>query len=89
MTAVGVRELKARLSHYLSLVQVGDTVLITDHGKPVGRIVPFQATAEERVADLVDAGLVAWSGRRLQPIEPPARLTGPQTVADLLVEDRG
>ncbi len=37
---VGVRELKAHLSDYLKKVKAGRTVLITEHGKPVGRIVP-------------------------------------------------
>ena len=57
MTAVGVRELKSRLSHYLSLVRGGETVFITEHGRPVGRIVPFHANVEERLADLVAAGV--------------------------------
>jgi len=89
MTAVGVRQLKARLSHYLDLVQAGEVVLITEHGMPVGRIVPIQATPEERVADLVAAGLVAWSGRALDSIDPVAQVEGSRTIADLLVEDRG
>jgi prevent-host-death family protein len=89
MTAVGVRELKARLSHYLRLVRGGETVFITEHGRPVGRIVPFHATVEERLADLIAAGSVAWSGQPLRPIEPVARIDGSPTIADLLVEDRG
>lgn len=90
MMTVGIRELKGRLSHYLSMVQVGESVLITDRGKPVGRIVPYHATAEQRVVDLAAVGVVAWSGQRLRPIDPSARIAaGRPSVADLIVEDRG
>jgi len=39
-TEAGVRELKTQLSAYLLKVEAGETVLITKHGKPIGRIVP-------------------------------------------------
>lgn len=89
MAAVGVRELKSRLSHYLSLVQTGETVVITEHGRPIGRIVPLKETAEARIADLIEAGLLDWSGNRLATVEAVASNRGPQTIAELLVEDRG
>jgi prevent-host-death family protein len=85
---VGVRELKAGLSGYLRQVKAGATLVITERGKPVGRIVPARESLEERLQDLVAADVVAWSGRRLQPIEPVARVRGPRTVAGLLLEDR-
>jgi len=34
---VGVRDLKARLSEYLRQVKQGHIVIITEHGRPVGR----------------------------------------------------
>jgi prevent-host-death family protein len=37
---VGVRDLKARLSEYLRQVSQGQTVIITEHGRPVGRLSP-------------------------------------------------
>ena len=88
MTAVGLRELKARLSHYMRLVQDGETVTVTDHGKTVGQIIPVRRSVEERMADLVSAGLLAWNGQRLPDRQPPATTIGPRTVADLLLEDR-
>jgi prevent-host-death family protein len=36
--SVGVRELRANLSKYLSAVAGGSTVVVTDHGKPVARL---------------------------------------------------
>jgi len=87
-TEVGIRELKARLSSYIRRVKEGSTVLITDRGKPVGRIVPVEQPLETRLQALVEAGLLLWSGKRLQIGEPTAKVRGSQTVSDLLIEDR-
>ncbi len=40
---VGIRDLKARLSEYLQRVRQGQAILITDRGRPVGRILPVDA----------------------------------------------
>ncbi len=85
---VGVRELKTRLSHYLRQVKDGASLLITERGKPVGRILPMPASMEERVQGLVDAKLLSWSGHKVASRVPKAQLRGEQTVAELLLEDR-
>ena len=85
---VGIRELKAQLSAYIRQVKAGGTVVITERGTPVGRIVPLSPSIEARVQELVDTGLVAWSGRKLAPLAPVARTQGQRSVADLLLEDR-
>jgi prevent-host-death family protein len=63
---VGVRELKARLSHYLDQVEGGATLIITVRGKPVGRIVSMTQSLDERIKTLVDSGLIQWNGQRLR-----------------------
>ncbi len=88
VTTVGVRELKARLSAYLRQVKAGATIVITERGRPVGRIVPLAGLPEERMQALIEAGMVAWSGRRLPPLAPVARTRGERSVADLLLEGR-
>ena len=85
---VGIRELKARLSSYVRQVKSGATVVITERGKPIGRIVPLSPSLEDRLQELTDAGLVAWSGRRLSPMASVASTRGPKTVAEMLLEDR-
>jgi hypothetical protein len=50
---------------------------------------PVKPTVDERLANLVKAGLVEWNGQRLQDFRPLVRVKGPRTVADLIVEDRG
>ena len=85
---VGVRELKTRLSEYLRQVKAGQTIVITEHGKTVGRIVPASSSLDERLQAMVKAGLAQWSGTKLKPEKPVAKTRGPRTVSDLLIEDR-
>lgn len=87
-TTVGIRELKSRLSYYLQQVKAGATLVITEHNRPVGKIVPVNVAIDERLQALVDAGLVTWSGKSLSAMSPVAKTRGPRTVADLLIEDR-
>lgn len=86
--SVGLRELKTRLGMYMERVQAGATVIITDRGRPVGRILPIGTSPEARIQDLAHAGLLAWSGRKLSRRAPIARARGRKTVANLLLEDR-
>ena len=85
---VGIRELKARLSSYVQQVKDGATLVITEHGKPVGLVVPMKPSAETQVQELIQTGLVAWSGHKLDSLTPPAQVSNSQTVAELLLEDR-
>lgn len=56
MKVVAVTDLKNRLSHYLRLVARGESVTITDHGRPVARLSQVEGQAEE-AATLVAAGI--------------------------------
>jgi len=85
---VGVRDLKARLSEYLRQVKQGHTVVITEHGKPLGRIVPVDAPIDQRTTRLIEAKLLAWNGNKLTSLDPPATNRSEQLVSDLLVELR-
>jgi len=38
-TSVGVRDLRDHLSAYLERVKAGETITITDHGRPIARLV--------------------------------------------------
>jgi prevent-host-death family protein len=85
---VGVRELKARLSEYLRQVKNGNTVVVTKHGMPVGRLTPVGLSAEERMQGVVEAGRAEWNGKHLTPIKPVARTKKGYSVAELLIDDR-
>ena len=55
--SVGIRDLKSRLSEYLRLVRGGQTIVITDHGQPVGRILAIAKDLDQQIADMQAAGL--------------------------------
>jgi prevent-host-death family protein len=86
---VGIRELKTTLSQCVREVKMGATIVVTEHGRSVARIVPEAHSLDDRLATLKRAGTILWSGRRLTAATPPARARGKRTVADLLLEDRG
>jgi prevent-host-death family protein len=41
MTSVGIRELRQRASELLRLVEAGETIEITDRGRPVAHLAPI------------------------------------------------
>jgi len=85
---IGIRELKSTLSQCVREVKAGQTLIVTEHGRPVARIIPDTATVRKRLEALMKAGGVLWSGRRLGPTRPAARARGKRTVADLVSENR-
>ena len=87
-TTIGVRELKSQLSKYLRQVKAGRVIVITEHGRAVGRLVPAGQTVEEKMKAMVKAGLAEWSGKRLPRARPAARVRGNKTIAEMLLEDR-
>jgi prevent-host-death family protein len=58
MQAVGTKELKDRLTHYLRLVRQRSTFIVTDRGRPVGVLKPVSEDEMSETADLL-AGLAA------------------------------
>ena len=55
MERIGVRELRQHASRYLERVARGETLEVTDRGRPVARLVPVRM---EAWADLVSSGRV-------------------------------
>lgn len=55
MERIGVRELRQHASRYLSRVRAGETVEVTERGRPVARLVPVP---DEPWSALVAAGAV-------------------------------
>jgi prevent-host-death family protein len=91
MRSASISEAKAKLSALLDLVRAGETIVVTDRGKPVARIVPAIETDdhEGRLARLERAGLV-----RRGTGKPPLDLIlkpGPRaraSVVEALLEER-
>ncbi len=87
-TTVGIRELKTNLSQYVRDVKAGASFVITEHGQPVGQLLPLGRTVTERVRDLAGSGFLEWNGQKLGDIEAPLLNRKQMTVAELLLEDR-
>ena len=85
---VGIRELKARLSECVREVKRGATIVVTEHGRGVARLVPQTGSVDERLDALKASGAVLWTGRRLSKSVSAPRTKGPRTVAAILVENR-
>jgi prevent-host-death family protein len=85
---VGIRELKAKLSHYLAQVKNGATLIVTERRRPIARVIPEGDPVQMRLQALIADGTIAWNGQQLQSRTPVAKTRGPKTVAELLLEDR-
>lgn len=55
MERIGVRELRQHASRYLARVRAGETIEVTERGRPVARLVPLP---EDPWSALVAAGAV-------------------------------
>ena len=94
MKAVGVRELKSRLSEYLRMVRRGEEILVTDRGEVIAELrQPGRSASEVQYPALL---LYARQGKvRLgEPNRPDVYGAGPRAAADgtadrLLDEERG
>lgn len=69
MRTVGIAELKASLSETLARVKGGEEVVVTEHGRPVVKIVPLSSANPVGAAsgELVRSGLLRPPERSLDP----------------------
>ena len=63
MTNVGIKDLKAKLSEYVTRVRAGERIVITDRGAAVAELVPLSPERQQLVR-LAEQGHVQWSGGR-------------------------
>jgi len=85
---VGVRELKANLSACLRHVKSGNTIVISERGRPIGRIYPIERSLEDTLHEGVRLHHWSWNGRKWRPSPSGVRNRGKALVSDLLLEDR-
>lgn len=81
---IGIRELRDQLSRHLSAVRQGHTLTVTDHGRPVARIVP--ADVPTTLEQLVAAGRVTPAAERKPSRPRPVKTSA--TVSDLVSRQR-
>lgn len=90
-TVVGIRDAKINLSKLIRLVQDGNEVLLTDRGRPVGKIVPVRSRAlglAERLKRLEERGVIELRNKkRMNKVPPPLPLEA-GLAQKILQEDR-
>ena len=83
MEQVGIRELKQNASAVLRRVTAGESLIVTDRGRPVARLSPIKKGG---LQELIDAGLVTMPTGRLSdgpdpiPLEA-GQMTGSEALA--------
>ena len=92
MGAVGVRELKNRLTYYLRRARKGEEVIVTERGRPVAVLRSLQhldraSALETRLARLAALGIVTLPTRKGFGRGRPLRISGPP-VSRAILEDR-
>ena len=87
-TEVGVRDLRDHLSAYLERVKGGETFTVTEHGRPVARLVrdePFSA----RLLELAAQGRVTLATKPFPKWEDIPHVPYDGSIQDLMDEIRG
>jgi prevent-host-death family protein len=87
---VGSRELKTRLGTYLERVRNGETLILTDRGRPVAELKPITRKRdglEARLDELAALGIITKPvHRKLSPFKPIRGIKHGLTSA--ILEDR-
>ncbi|GAA3659110.1 type II toxin-antitoxin system Phd/YefM family antitoxin [Microbacterium marinilacus] len=81
---IGIRELRNGLSRHLAEVREGAEITVTDHGRPIAKIVPIDH--ESGLERLIREGIARRPSGPRQALPDPIEIDG--TVSDLIAEQR-
>lgn len=89
---VGIRVFRDRLTRYVARVRRGQRVVVTDRGRPVAVLVPYETESEAtpqraRLAKALSSGHVVASERRLDTRFTPVRGKG-QPASRVIIDGR-
>jgi antitoxin (DNA-binding transcriptional repressor) of toxin-antitoxin stability system len=88
-TLVGARELKVRLGSYLRRVRQGQTLVVTDRGRPVAELRPMPRGGRDAVLARLEAeGVVTRPTKRALAPFRPIELEKVAALSDAVLEDR-
>jgi prevent-host-death family protein len=87
--AVGVRELKNQLSSYLERVKAGEEITVTEHGRPIARLISLGGDLDS-MASLVALGVVQPAVRthRRLPKKRVRLQDGSTSIAEIVADQR-
>jgi len=90
MVQAGLREFRNRFGYYARKVRQGETVEVTDRGRPFARLVPSaEAELRKKLEPLIKSGQVSWGGGgKPMGLDPPIRVAG-KPLSEIILEDRG
>lgn len=86
---VGARELKVRLGTYLRRVRQGQTLVVTDRGRPVAELRPMPpGSRDAELARLEAEGIVTRPTKQTLARFRPIELGKGASLSDAVLEDR-
>lgn len=85
MRTVGIKALKTHLSEYLVKVRKGESMIITDRGQEIAKIIPI-SRERQTVQSLIADGRLKWKGGK--PIGLKGIKVRGKSMAETVVEDR-
>ncbi len=91
MITAGIKDLKNKLSHYLSFVKQGEDILITERGKVIARIIQEdnqRASLRQALHPLIMNGLVTYPSQQLNKDLPDPVEVGGKPISEMVIEDR-
>jgi prevent-host-death family protein len=87
MRTIGIRELRQRASEYIRLVESGETIEVTDRGRPVAMITPIKPALTEREQLALEGKLILAEGPR-GPYSPVPLDPQKPTLSEILQQMR-
>jgi prevent-host-death family protein len=85
---VGIRDIRQNLSKYLARVAQGESIEITEHGRPVAQLAPLPQNMSS-MERMYAAGLIRrGNGNLLALGPPPPRPAGTRPLSEILQEMR-
>ena len=88
METIGLRELNQNPSKAVARVRAGHSIIVTDRGKPILRMVPEASGERTLLQELVAQGRAEPpSERGIPPAEPELAPTAP-SLSELIVAER-
>ena len=86
MRRAGIRELRQSASALIRRVMAGETIEVTDRGRPVARIVPLRG--QSVIDQMVAEGRATEARGDLLDVKPSAPVSGKRSLSDVLAEMR-
>ena len=84
---VGVRELRQNLSVYLDRVKEGETLEVTEQGRPVARLVPNPPEHVSILDQMIADGRATPAKHSHRDLPPPPKIPG-RPLSEILQEMR-